>query len=384
MSVRSYDKDMMNGKKKTTRKPYYNSDGTHSPTSGYVWRPGNADLTKRGYPSSRNPTSQPTVKTSTTTKTYVNPRMKRESTPSSKPAATGGRAAHEGMIPKPTATNTTTGKKNSRPQSANKSGNDVTITKTTSAKPTTPTKKNSRPQKAIKGWDDIEQTTLGRSWGLQELERSNKKNSRPQSANKSGNDLIQTSLGNPKGLRDLEKSSKTNSRPQRAIKSGNDIVQTSLGNPKGLHDLEKSTKRNSRPQSANKSGNDIEQTSLGNPKGLRDLEKRNSKSGVSSASAKQTGKSGTNPTSDNTRDIIAQGFTEVKTPTAKKRWNEKEVLKERREAAKAQGKGNWNAEEEMKKRREAAKAQGKGNWNAEEEMRKRREAAAAKKKGGRV
>lgn len=148
----------------------------------------------------------------------------------------------------------------------------------------------------------------------------------------------------------------------------------------------------------------INQTSLGNPKGLRDLEKRKSKSGVSSASAKQTGKSGsTNP--DNTRDIIAQGFTEVKTPTAKKRWNEEEVLKERREAAKAQGKGNWNAEEEMKKRREAAKANGKGNWNAEEEMkkrretakangkgtwnaeeemRKRREAAAAKKKGGRA
>lgn len=113
-------------------------------------------------------------------------------------------------------------------------------------------------------------------------------------------------------------------------------------------------------------------------------------------------------------DLDRRASANKASETTKKKgtWNKEEVMRQRREAAKAAGKGNWNAEDEMRKRREAAQAKkaagsattttkqkkstwnkeevmrqrreaaraaGKGNWNAADEMRKRREAAQARK-----
>lgn len=181
--------------------------------------------------------------------------------------------------------------------------------------------------------------------------------------------------------------SRTPSFQPKAKSSG--INQTSLGNPKGLRDLEKSNRNYYNygslhyptPTKVQNSTKKPTQTSRISPEhqstkpGIQSDIKSRPGGGITDTSAKSLA-----TTKKNTRDIIANAVNEVQNP--KKRWNKEDAMRERREAAKAAGKGNWNKEEVMKQRREAAKAAGKGNWNKEEVLRKRREEAMAKKKGG--
>lgn len=161
--------------------------------------------------------------------------------------------------------------------------------------------------------------------------------------------------------------SRTPSFQPKAKSSG--INQTSLGNPKGLRDLEKSD-RTKKPTQTSRISPEHQSTK---PDAKSDIKSRQGGSITD-----RTVNKGINATPKNSvGDIIRKGFDDVQ----KKRWNKEDAMRERREAAKAQGKGNWNKEEVMRQRKAEAKANGKGTWNKEEAMKKRREEAMAKKKG---